>query len=64
MGTTNTKYITGEELKKAVNSRIDKMYESKKQVITKEDMENSYSPEEFKAVMKVQIQKMLLNRAE
>lgn len=52
---TGTKYITGEQLKKAMNSRIDKMYESRKQEITKKDLEESYSPEEFKVATKADI---------
>ncbi len=52
---TEAKYITGEQLKKAINSRIDKMYESRKQEITKKDLDESYSPEEFKAVTKADI---------
>ncbi|PXV66890.1 hypothetical protein CLV62_104151 [Dysgonomonas alginatilytica] len=51
-------FISGEELKERVHARIEQMYKSKKQVITEEDLKNSYSPEEFKTVMKKEIHKM------
>ena len=46
------KYITGDELKKRMNVCIEKIVESRKQVITEDDLKNSYSPEEFKTAMK------------
>jgi len=58
MPTTSNKYITGEQLKKAVHSRIDKMYESRKQIISEEDMKSSYTPEEFKAAMREETKKI------
>lgn len=48
------KSLSGDELIAAVHERIDK-FADKEQVITPQDMEESYSAEEFKAVMRQEI---------
>lgn len=40
-------YITAEELKKAVNARIDEMFKKREQVITEEDISNGISGKEL-----------------
>lgn len=48
-------YISGEELKNKVFAHIDTLYSQREQIITEDDLSNSYSIDEFKAVMKKKI---------
>ncbi|MFR9164950.1 MAG: hypothetical protein ACLVKO_01520 [Dysgonomonas sp.] len=59
MGTeTKEKFITGEELKKRVNVRIDKMFLNRKeQVITAEDIANGISGKELITAVSKKIDK-------
>lgn len=58
----STRIYTADKLKNHAAKYIDIFNKNRKQVITEEDVKNSYTPEEFKAVMKEDV-KQIFNQS-